>query len=118
MTDTSDEPIALTIGMAVAPTRPGTIRNPPPMPKKPEAKPTSKPDAGEKRQKPRRAVAVRRTSGSPPPRRGLSIVSPTTIMSTPNSASSLLAVDGLADGSAQPPRPITPARRRPGRMAI
>jgi hypothetical protein len=35
-TETNDAPIALRIGMPVASIRPGTIRKPPPMPKKPD----------------------------------------------------------------------------------
>jgi hypothetical protein len=40
---TSDEPTACSIIILVAPIRPGTIKNPPPIPKKPEAIPVKNP---------------------------------------------------------------------------
>ena len=79
-TENSDEPMALRIGMPVASMRPGTIRKPPPMPKKPDTAPTTSPIAI-------RRIAippVMRTSGLPAAARGRSIATPTAIIASAN----------------------------------
>src|SRR5215469_672613 len=79
-TESSDEPIALRIGMPLPSMRPGTIRNPPPIPKKPEIAPTTSPTAM------RRAAihGVKRTFGLPTAARGRSIATLTAIMASAN----------------------------------
>ncbi len=79
--------MALISGMAVAPINPGTIRKPPPMPKKPESAPTAKPIPISNGNSRRMVSALSVTFGSPPDLRGRSIVSPTTTISAPNSIS-------------------------------
>jgi hypothetical protein len=50
VTETSEEPIALISGMAVAPISPGTMRKPPPMPKKAGQPADGKANTEERRQ--------------------------------------------------------------------
>jgi hypothetical protein len=77
-TEISDEPMALRIGMPLPSMSPGTIRKPPPMPKKPEIAPTTSPIAIK-----RTAIhGVMRTSGLPLAARGSSIAAPTAIMAS------------------------------------
>lgn len=73
-------PIALIIGMPVASMRPGTIRKPPPMPKKPDAAPAASATAAVARH-------ILRSTGrhsTVTAFRGFSIRAPTTIIRTPN----------------------------------
>ncbi|MNL47014.1 hypothetical protein D3C87_1697780 [compost metagenome] len=63
--------------------RPGTIRKPPPMPKKPAATPTPAPDITMRGAMPR----CRRTPGSPSPFLGISMARPTAAMATAKASS-------------------------------
>jgi hypothetical protein len=62
-TETSDDLIAFKRGIEVAVTRPGTIRNPPPIPKKPDRAPTLKLVPGQRRQKTRTRSHVKPDGG-------------------------------------------------------
>ena len=97
VTETSEEPMALISGMAVAPISPGTIRKPPPMPKKPDSAPTAKPMPISSGNSFGMLSRVSCTSALPPDLRGRSIVSPTTTISTPNSIKQAAAVHHLAE---------------------
>ncbi len=76
------------IGMRAAPINPGTIRKPPPMPKKPDIAPTSPPIPSRRGNS---VDAVARPSGlkpEPSPALRTSIIAAITIISTPNSSNS------------------------------
>ena len=125
-TERSDEPIALRIGMPLPSMMPGTTRKPPPMPKKPDMAPTSKPMATR-----RNATAgVTRTSGLPAAARGRSIAAPTAIMASAKKNNSAWPSTILpsVEPSAAPATPATakiaahghltlPARQWPMRLA-
>src|SRR6516162_317057 len=70
--------------MPVATISAGTIRKPPPMPKKPDNAPVARPQASSFG----RFSRLSRTDGSPSPERPFSINPPTTIMTMANNASS------------------------------
>ena len=83
VTATSDEPIALRIGMPVASISPGTIRKPPPMPKKPDRGRSRNPSTSSFG----RFSRFSWTPSSPALARRRSMQAPTTNMSTANIAS-------------------------------
>ncbi|GJE70765.1 hypothetical protein CHKEEEPN_2306 [Methylorubrum podarium] len=100
--------MAMGSGMDVASIRPGTIRKPPPIPKKPENRPTANPMPSSQGRSTGALRLVRRTSGSPSPRRRRSIRPPTASITNPNRASRLCPSTALA--AAEPARaPRTPA---------
>src|SRR5579862_4606299 len=83
VTAINEEPIALINGMPVPSMIPGTIRNPPPMPKKPAMPPIRAPMAITRGA----IVGVRRTSALPPEAFGRSIADPTATMISENKIS-------------------------------
>ena len=108
LTTTSEVPIANSSGMAVARIRPGTIRKPPPMPKKPAASPVPSPMGTSRGSSVRALWRFSRTSGAQAAVRLRSIVSPTPIISRPNRTSSLSPSTALPS-SAPPAAPAIPA---------
>jgi hypothetical protein len=86
-TENSEEPTAWIMVMPVAAISPGTIRKPPPMPKKPETAPTPRPMAMMRGALP----ALKRTSPSPSLRRGISMAIPTAIITSANSGKRICA---------------------------
>jgi hypothetical protein len=88
VTATSEVPIALASGMPVASISPGTMRKPPPMPKKPDNAPHREADRQQQRQQLPRGGEVQAHVGVPLGILPENITVPTTTIRTPNSARS------------------------------
>src|SRR6185437_10432645 len=79
-TERSEDPTALSVAMPLPSMIAGTMRKPPPIPKKPETRPTRRPVTT-------RRIAMdglMRTEGSPSARRGRSMAAATAIITRPN----------------------------------
>jgi hypothetical protein len=101
-------PIAKGSGIAVARISPGTIRNPPPMPKNPAARPTPSPIGIRRGSSVAALSRVSLTSGASAVRRLRSIDRPTPTISSPNRTSSRLPSNAFPN-SAPSAAPTIPA---------